>query len=52
MYAVKFPKQLERSLYDKLKGKVFDIGKKVKIVVDEEEEKIELKAIANGLKEN
>lgn len=52
MYSVKFPKELERLLYDKLKARTFDIGKKVKIIVDEEEEKIELKAIEGGLKKN
>lgn len=42
LYAVQFPKGLERKLYEKLKNDTFDIGFKVKMMVDEEEEKIDL----------
>jgi len=42
LYAVQFPRELEHRLYDKLMAQIFDIGNKVKIIVNEDEEKIEL----------
>ena len=42
MYAVQLPTGLDRKLYEKLKSEVFDIGFKVKIMVDHEEEKLNL----------
>ena len=42
LYGIQFPQTLMKSLYDKLTGEVFDIGFKVKIMVDQEEEKIDL----------
>lgn len=34
LYGIQFPKALERKLFDKLRNEVFDIGTKVKIMVD------------------
>jgi hypothetical protein len=51
MYSVQLPQALERKLYEKLKGDVFDIGFKVKMMVDEEEEKMDLQCCA-ALKKN
>ncbi len=42
LYGVKFPRELEHRLFDKLTAQVFDIGNKVKIIVNEDEEKTEL----------
>lgn len=42
LYGIQFPPALERKLFDKLKGEIFDIGFKVKIMVDHEEEKVDL----------
>lgn len=39
-------------MFEKLQQQVFDIGYKVKIVVNEDEEKIELVASEQGIKEN
>jgi hypothetical protein len=50
LYGIRFPKSLERSLYDKLKGDIFDIGFKVKIMVDQEEHKVDLHCAASTLK--
>jgi hypothetical protein len=52
LYGIQFPKSLERKLYDKLKGEVFDIGFKVKIMVDEEEERSELQCQGGSLKKH
>lgn len=52
LYGIQFPKSLERKLYEKLKGEVFDIGFKVKIMVDEEEERSELQCQGGSLKKN
>ena len=52
LYAVKFPRDLERKLYDKLTNVAFDIGNKVKIMVNEEEERIELVCHGEKIKTN
>jgi len=39
---VQFPKELERNLFNKLRKEVFDMGLKVKIMVNEEEGQTEL----------
>jgi len=48
LYGIQFPKALERKLFDKLRNEVFDIGSKVKIMVDEEEERTELQCSGGG----
>ena len=48
LYGIQFPKALERKLFDKLRNEVFDIGTKVKIMVDEEEERTELQCQGGG----
>jgi hypothetical protein len=48
LYGIQFPKALERKLFDKLRNEVFDIGSKVKIMVDEEEERTELQCQGGG----
>jgi tubulin--tyrosine ligase-like protein 12 len=45
LYAVKFPEQLEKSLFEKLTHESFDIGSKVKIIANEEEESIHLQCL-------
>lgn len=53
LYGVQFPRSLERKLYDKLKQEaVFDIGFKVKIMVDNDEEKVELQCAVPLLKKD
>lgn len=49
---MKFPKELEKKLYEKLTKQVFDIGKKVKIVVDQGQEKVELEVSEGDIKAN
>jgi len=49
---MQFPRELERKLYEKLKNDTFDIGFKVKLMVDEEEEKIDLQCCVPTLKKN
>lgn len=50
LYAIQFPPSLYPSLYEKLKKEIFDIGFKVKIMVDPEEDKIDLTCACPKLK--
>lgn len=49
LYGIQFPKSLERKLFDKLKQEIFDIGFKVKIMVDNEDDRIDLQCQAPTL---
>lgn len=52
LYAIQFPKELEKKLYEKLRQEIFDIGFKVKILVDNEEERVDLVCNTKELKTN
>ena len=52
LYAIQFPKDLEHKLFAKLKEEIFDIGFKVKIIVDNEEERVDLICNTKELKAN
>lgn len=52
LYGIQFPKSLERSLFEKLKQEAFDIGFKVKIVVDQEEDTVDLQCTVPQLKKD
>jgi tubulin--tyrosine ligase-like protein 12 len=52
LYGIRFPKTLERKLFDKLRQEVFDIGFKVKIMVDQEEDRVDLQCAAATLKKD
>jgi hypothetical protein len=52
LYAVQFPRELEKKLFEKLKNDTFDIGFKVKMMVDEEEQRIDLQCCVPKLKKN
>ena len=53
LYAIQFPPSLHQKLYDKLKQEVFDIGFKVKLIVNQQDEHVDLVcSVSNGLKAN
>lgn len=52
LYAIQFPKALEKKLYEKLKQEIFDIGFKVKIIVDNEDERVDLVCNAKEIKKD
>jgi peroxiredoxin family protein len=51
MYSIQFPKQLEQSLWNKLKSETFDMGHIVKILMNEEEETVKLESLEELKKE-